>query len=270
MKHSFRHRSWLAVAAVLAAGAVSAAPMTYYGQDIDAAGSFVPDGVAVAARDSFLAALVPGTQRIDPLETATLTPAGQAALFGGDATLVVTSGATGAPAGSFTNLTGAGRFNTSPTDGDPACGNDCQWWEAFGDFTITFSQATRAFGFFGTDFSDFDGLLDLYLIGADGTEVQVAVPTGVPDPVTGERAADVDGSLIFFGVTDAARYFTAVRFDIQQAAGSTDAFGFDDFVIGALDADEPGEPNPVPEPATLALAGLALAGLAATRRRRRG
>lgn len=269
MKHSFRHRSWLAVAAVLAAGTLSAAPVTYYGQDTDAHGAFVPGGVAVAARNSFLAALVPDSARTDPLEAATLSPEGMAALFGGDAALVVAAGATGTPAGSFTSVTGTGRFNTSPTDGDPACGSDCKWWEAFGDFTISLRQATRAFGFFGTDFSDFDGLLDLYLIGADGTELQVSVPTGVPDPAIGDRAADVDGSLIFFGVTDAARYFTAVRFDIQQAAGSTDAFGFDDFVIGALGADEPVDPSPVPEPATLALAGLALAGLAATRRRRR-
>lgn len=48
--------------------------------------------------------------------------------------------------------------------------------------------------------------------------------------------------------------------------GSANAIGFDDITLGSVD---PGNPSDLPEPATLALSMLGLAGLAASHRRRK-
>lgn len=160
----------------------------------------------------------------------------------------------------------AGRFNTTGGFSSGAWASG-KWWEATGDFTITFDAAISAFGFFLTDSNDFEGRLDLVLILEDGTEVSDPKTSGI----TGSPGTE-SGSLQFFGLVDDARKFKGVRFDITQKAGTApsdyDVFGLDDLLIGTANASTP--PVPVPEPASLALAALSLGALAATRRRRPG
>ena len=70
------------------------------------------------------------------------------------------------------------------------------------------------------------------------------------------------GSLLFWGFIDTTTAYTKIAFGNTNAG--TDFFGFDDMTIGDRQQIR------VPEPASLALVGLSLLALTATRRRRRG
>lgn len=124
-------------------------------------------------------------------------------------------------------------------------------------FTIDFGNEVSVFSFWGTDIGDFEGSLTLELY--NGTE-----KVG-EEKVSTAQGADSSGSLQFFGLfvdTKAGdRAFTSIRF--VTSGSRLDGFGFDSFTIGTNPSG-----GDVPEPATFALAGLALAGLALSRRRR--
>lgn len=125
-----------------------------------------------------------------------------------------------------------------------------------GTFEVTFSRLVSAFSFWGSDINEQPGSsLTLELLDASGNLVgsRISVNTGSGSP----------GTALFWGViaSDAKEFFQTVRFITNQVNG--DRFGFDTFTVGAQDSVV----NPTPEPASLALVGLALAGIAATRRR---
>ena len=177
---------------------------------------------------------------------------------GGTATLTG-----GSVVGVALSPTPLGRYNmTSPVAADPFTGGIGygHWLEGTADFSYTFSNAITALGFFGTDFGDLKGsfVLDLYT----GTTLIYSTSSIKNDGVN-----KGNGNLLFYGVTSDVSFDKAV-FKITQAVGATtlDVLGFDSLIVGRANVTS----GTIPEPTSLALAGLALAaaGFAARRNRR--
>lgn len=155
--------------------------------------------------------------------------------------------------GNIACVTGPGTngFGRYPISGE-------KYWEvdagSGGNFVINFSEAVAAFGFYGVDIGDFGGQVQLQLVGGSTVTVNVGNTIG--------SGGSTDGSVLFFGIigTTASDVFTSVRF--LTTTGQGDVFAFDNMTIGDL------RQVTVPEPASLALLGLALAGLGVASRRR--
>ena len=225
-------RFWAILGLVTVIAPVSAAPITFFGEDVNAGGS-LPIPNSAAAQTQFLTQIV-GAQ-VETFESfaggTSLTGAGIVVNFGPDtATMQGTDSLT-----EIRDVNGIGRFAVSGTNYvNCALGDTC---------TLTFSTPQAAFGFFGTDIGDFSGQLTLRLDGVD----LINVPHTVNAP---------DGSGLYFGIIDTANLFTTIEF---LNSGSGDSFGFDSFTIGRI------EQVRLPETATLALLGLGLLGLGVAR-----
>nr|WP_316639371.1 PEP-CTERM sorting domain-containing protein [uncultured Roseateles sp.] len=145
-----------------------------------------------------------------------------------------------------------GRYNT--TD------QGKQFWESSLGFDIFFGSAIEAFGFNLTDYGDFKSAMTVDLL--DSRKFKIgSIQVG--------KGTDLgNGSLQFFGLTDTSNSVYGLHFSVGQQNPnnglSYDWLGFDDLVTGKLITD-----TNVPEPGSLALVGISLAGLALTRRRRR-
>lgn len=244
----------LVTATMLALSPASAAPILFLGLNANPQGTV--SGAPLAARNAFLAGLTDGigTETLDTLALGA-TPDGFA--FAGSTGTITAAFTPNAPGPVNSVETAAtdpfgGRFATSGT----------QYLLTDSSFTLDFSVPVAAFGFYGTDFGDFNGVVTIALLRADGSETLLT-------PVD---ARQDNGGLLFFGVIDADDPFVGVRFSAAQVGGgaTTDLFGFDDLTVA--DAGQlAGDPvTGVPEPASWAMliGGFGMVGAALRRRRR--
>lgn len=166
-----------------------------------------------------------------------------------------------------------GRYNMTAGLPPTSDNNDRRghWLESSATFSYLFQGSARisAFGFFGTDFGDFDGTVQLQLwrTGSANPLFSRQIDTA-PAGTSAPRASD--GNLTFFGVVGDTTddWFDEVRFVLTQTGtGPVDVIGIDSIIVGqSLRA--PGGGGSVPTPGTLALAGLALTALGALTRHR--
>jgi hypothetical protein len=224
-----------AATCVLLASEVHAAPVTFFGEDLNHSEStrIASHPKSDAARASFFSNLTGvGTETFESFATGattinpTFSGAGTATLSGGVISNV--------PVGTD----GFGRY---PISGNKFYEVDAQ------NFTINFNSPIAAFGFYGVDIGDFGGHLTLHATG--GGDVTLTVPNTVGNN------GSTGGSVLYYGFYDTAQTYTSITFNNNT---TTDVFAFDDFSIGSL---QQVTPTPTPEPPSLALLGAALAGL---------
>jgi hypothetical protein len=119
-----------------------------------------------------------------------------------------------------------------------------------GSLTFTFSTSVDAFGVYVTGLQT-DLVAQQTIVFMDGTASTQLI--NVPSAINGGGA--------FVGVTDFSHFIKSVTFDATE-----DIVAFDDLLF--RNARFGPVSDPLPEPGTLALVGLALAGLASARRRK--
>lgn len=215
-----------------------AAPVTFFGED-RGLGESIPLTSwenADAARDAFFANLQ-GVEVFDFESVSGSAPI--TADFGsaGLATITGNGSVQSVPAG---QTNGVGRYAISGTN----------FYEASGTFTIEFSEAISAFGFYGVDIGDFNGQVTLTL--TNGETILLTVPNSIN--IAG-------GSVAYFGFYDTENTYSSITFG--NTASGIDFFGFDDFTIGIRENVVPD----VPEPVTMSFLGIGFIGLALIRKR---
>lgn len=236
----------ISAAGLLAGPTVSeAVPVVYFGENQNPAGTVF--GAPLAARTAFLSGLsgvgTEGFESYTPNEPFTNPLAVSFPGSGGGITATLNGGSFGVVDGNY-DTEDLGRFNTTA--------GGSKWWLAADAFSIDFSSPISAFGFYGTDIGDFTGQLTIRLTDLNDS---------VTDFTVGNTIDGANGSLLFWGFIDSSITYKSILFG--NTGGGFDGFGFDDFTIGDI-----GQIRPVPEPGTLVLLGLGLAGLGFAKRRK--
>jgi len=236
--------SAVAFAAItLAASASHAAPVIFFGENLTPAGAV--SGNPLAARTAFLSNLSGVvSQGFESFTAGAAAPLSLSFTGSGATTLVANLSGTG----NILSESTQGRFNTTA--------GGSKWWESLGVFNIDFVAGSEisAFGFYGTDIGDFSGRVTITLTDVNNVQTELIVANTL---------GAANASLLFWGFVDAGNSYKRISFGNTNA--TVDGFGFDDMVIG----DRLQIVNQTPEPASLALVGLALLGLAASRRNKR-
>jgi hypothetical protein len=214
---------------------VANAQTVYFGENQNPGGAV--SGDPVTARAAFLAAL-----------TGVSTEDFESVAVGSSSAPLTFTGSAGNILGT---LTGGGTVANAPVTGAYATSGTNFYDNQFNAFTISFTSAIAAFGFYGTD------------IGDVGESLQVTLDAGL----AGERVYTVsntvngaNGSLLFWGITDTANPFTTITF----AQSGADRFGFDDMTVGDIRQVTGG----VPEPATWAMMLMGFGAMGYSLRRR--
>ncbi|MGB3294879.1 MAG: hypothetical protein WBB01_18000 [Phormidesmis sp.] len=132
------------------------------------------------------------------------------------------------------------------------------------NLTFAFSEATSAFGFYGTDFER-GGVMGVEFTRLDGSKKYVSL--GLSDPKNFTNT--IRGTAFYFGyVADSeSDYFTKVRFDVSDTKkGTNDMVAFDRMTFAAPTLKQ--ETQDVPEPTMGILAvGAVISGAAMKRRK---
>ncbi|ABG53006.1 MAG: PEP-CTERM sorting domain-containing protein [Trichodesmium sp. St16_bin4-tuft] len=192
----------------------------FYGEDLGAGGSFVPNGNAVQAQNDFLSQLS-GISTED-FENFIAKDTGPLDL--------IFTGSAGTIKGTLTS-TGSGLVrNRSYSGSFPTSGN--QFWATTSQFSINFDKPIVAFGFFFSDFEQNPLTLELGL-----------VEGGTQDISTSATVPASNGALAYFGLINMDNPFTSATF---VGATKRELYGFDDLTVSDL---KPAKT--VPEPSTV-------------------
>jgi hypothetical protein len=230
-------------ACLLGSGVATAAPVTFFGEDVNTSGdpNEAPFTNATDARNTFFMNLTGvGTETFESFATGTSAPLPIDFMGAGTATINDGSIASGND--------GLGRYPFSGT----------QYLNVGSDnFSISFSNPIAALGFYGTDIGDFGGQLTLTLTDIHNVTSMLTVPNTIG------QEGSTSGSNLYFGFFDTGDTYTSVSFG--NNSGGADIFAFDNFSIGSTSQVTPS----TPEASTwvMMLAGFAGIGFVAYRRR---